>query len=48
MKMIEAESLPGGIPTAAQGREKYEASKREGTFLENIMAALSGESDERR
>jgi len=48
MKMIDAESLPGGIPTAAQGRAKYEASKREGTFLENIMAALSGDSDERR
>lgn len=48
MKMIEADSLPGGIPTAAQGRAKYEASKREGTFLENIIAALSGESDERR
>jgi len=42
MKMIEAESLPGGIPTAAQGREKYEASKRTGNFLDNIKAALSG------
>ena len=42
MKMIEAGSLPGGIPTAAQGREKYEASKREGTFLENLKAAVSG------
>ena len=48
MKMIEADSLPGGIPTAAQGRAKYEASKREGSFLENIIAALSGDSDERR
>jgi len=48
MKMIEADSLPGGIPTAAQGRAKYEASKREGNFLENIIAALSGDSDERR
>ena len=42
MKMIEAGSLPGNIPTAAQGREKYKASKRTGSFLDNIKAALSG------
>lgn len=47
MKMIEAGSLPEyetgkNIPTAAQGREKYEASKRTGTFLENLMASISG------
>jgi len=41
-KMIEADSLPGGIPTAAEGRAEYEASKRKGTFLDNIKAALSG------
>lgn len=47
MKMIEAGSLPEyetgkNIPTAAQGRAKYEASKRKGAFLENLMASISG------
>ncbi len=47
MKMIEAGSLPEyetgkNIPTAAQGRAKYEASKSKGAFLENLMASISG------
>ena len=35
-KMIEARMLPGGTPTAAQGRAEYEASKPKGSFLENL------------
>lgn len=43
-KMIEARMLPGDTPTAAQGRAEYEASKRKGSFYDNIKAALSGAS----
>ena len=42
-KMIEAKMLPGGIPTAAQGRAEYEASKPKGDFLENLRKMGRGE-----
>lgn len=42
-KMIEARMLPGGTPTAAQGRAEYEASKPKGSFLENFKKMGRGE-----
>ena len=42
-KMIEARMLPDGIPTAAQGRAEYEASKPKGDFLENLRKMGRGE-----
>ena len=36
-KMIEARMLPGGAPTAAQGRAEYEANKPTGSLLENLL-----------
>lgn len=42
MGMIDARQLPGDAPTYSQGMEAYEQSKRTGSFLDNIKAALSG------